>query len=90
MKSTLRLSLAFTVLVAGIALAFNPTLRNEDSKSYEMDIECGGSTTHTSISGNTSTTLSNVGCKLKVKGAGSAKLTENMKCVIKNSMLDCD
>lgn len=89
MTTSLRLVFAVAVLVAGAALAFNPTLRNEDSKSYEMEIECGSSTTHTSISSNTSTTLSNVGCKLKVKGAGSARLTENMKCVIKNSMLDC-
>lgn len=92
MKRTLALTALLASLgVATAAWAFQPTLRNEDSKSYQYEIECGGSTTHSSISGNTSTTLSsgNGNCKLKVKGAGAAKLADDMKCVIKNGMLDC-
>lgn len=90
MKTTVRLAAVSAALISALAFAFNPTLVNRDSKTYQMDIECGSSTLHSSIGSNTSTTLSNVGCKLKVKGAGSAKLTENMKCVIKDSMLDCN
>jgi hypothetical protein len=47
---------------------------------------------HSSINGNTQTSLgmSATGCKLKVKGAGSAKLANDMKCKIKNGMLECD
>lgn len=90
MKTPIRLTLVVAALASALAFAFNPTLENRDGKAYEMDIECGASTTHTSIGSHTSTTLSNVGCKLKVKGAGAAKLTENMKCVIKDSMLDCN
>ena len=83
---------AAVLLAAGSALAFSPELRNEDSKSYDYEIECGGSTLHSSISGNTTTSLgmSAEGCKLKVKGAGSAKLAADMKCKIKDGMLDCD
>jgi hypothetical protein len=90
MKRTL-LAVAATFLFAAPAFAFAPELHNEDDKSYEMEIECGGSTTHTSINGHTTTSLSaSSGCKLKVKGAGSAKLHDDIKCKIKNGMLDCD
>ncbi|MBI3184060.1 MAG: hypothetical protein HYZ28_18155 [Myxococcales bacterium] len=87
-----RILFAAALLAGGAALAFSPELRNEDSKSYEYELECGGSTTHSSIGSNTTTSLglSSVGCKLKVKGAGSAKLAEDMKCRIKDSMLECD
>lgn len=87
-----RILFAVTVLLSASAFAFSPELKNEDSKSYEYELECGGSTLHSSIGSNTSTSLglSAVGCKLRVKGAGAAKLSENMKCKIKNSMLDCD
>jgi hypothetical protein len=88
--SKLRIAVVSVLCFGGAAFAFSPELHNEDSKSYEMEIECGSSTTHTSISGNTSTTVGSPGCKLKIKGAGSAKLAENMKCTIKNSMLDCN
>ncbi|MBL9036917.1 MAG: hypothetical protein JNG84_00250 [Archangium sp.] len=85
-----RFALAAALLASTAALAFHPTLSNQDSKKYEMEIECGSSTLHTSIGSNTSTSLPHEGCKLRVKGAGSAKLAADMKCVIKNSMLDCD
>ena len=81
--------LLLSLLLSAPAWAFQPTLHNEDSKTYEYELECGASTTHSSIGGNTTTTLSS-GCKLKIKGAGSAKLSDNMKCKIKNSMLECD
>jgi hypothetical protein len=82
--------LAAALLTAAAAYAFSPELRNEDSKTYEYEIECGGSTLHSSIGGNTTTSLSaSKGCKLKVKGAGAAKLSDDMKCKIKDGMLDC-
>lgn len=91
MKRTLFAGIA-TLLIASPAFAFSPELHNEDGQSYEYELVCGGSTLHSSISGNTSTSLglSSVGCKLKVKGAGSAKLSENMKCKIKDHSLDCE
>jgi len=86
------LIVAALLLTAGSARAFSPELRNEDSKSYDYQIECGGSTLHSSIGGNTTTSLgmSSEGCKLKAKGAGSTKLAADMKCKIKDGMLDCD
>jgi hypothetical protein len=90
MKRTLLATIA-TLIVSAPAFAFSPELRNEDGKSYEYELECGGSTLHSSINGHTSTSLgmSATGCKLKVKGAGVAKLANDMKCNIKNGMLDC-
>lgn len=81
-----------TLLIASPAFAFSPELSNQDGRSYDYELVCGGSTVHSSIGSNTSTSLglSSVGCKLKVKGAGTAKLSEDMKCKIKDGMLDCD
>jgi hypothetical protein len=91
MKRTLTLIAVVVSFVAVPAYAFSPELRNEDSKSYNFEIECGGSTLQSSIGGHTTTSLglSSVGCKLKIKGAGAAKLAKDMKCIIKDSMLDC-
>jgi hypothetical protein len=92
MKKTLVTGLALACFgIAGSALAFQPTFKNEDSKSYKYEVQCGGSTTHSSISANTSTTLSsgNGNCTLKVEGAGSAKLKDDLKCVIKAGSLSC-
>jgi hypothetical protein len=75
--------------IGTLAFAFQPTLKNEDSKTYKYQLVCGGSTTHSSISGNTSTSIGGVGCKLVIEGAGAAKLAEDTKCVIKKSTLDC-
>lgn len=82
--------LVAALTAGGLAYAFSPELHNEDDKTYEMEIECGGSTTHTSINGHTSTSLSgDSGCKLRVKGAGTVKLADDMKCNIKHGELDC-
>ena len=55
------------------------------------DIECGGSGYHgTFHHGHNAWGNSYNGCKLKVKGAGSAKITNHSSCTIKNHMLDCD
>jgi hypothetical protein len=90
-RTTVLASVASALLVSAHAWAFQPTLKNEDSKTYEYEIQCGGSTTHSRINGNTSTTLSsgNGNCKLKVKGAGVVKLADDLKCVIKKGELDC-
>lgn len=80
---------ALAVLIAVPAFASRPTLENRDGKKYDYDLECGASTQHSSVGSHTTTTL-DAKCKLKVKGAGAAKLDENMKCVIKDSMLDCN
>lgn len=70
------------------ALAFSPELVNEDGSAYEYELECGGSTTNSSIDGNSSTSLSS-GCELRVRGAGSASLREDMRCTIRNGSLSC-
>jgi hypothetical protein len=72
-----------TMLFAATAYAFQPTLKNEDSKEYKYEIRCSGSSTHSSISSNTYQTISGVGCTLIISGAGSSKLADNMKCVNK-------
>jgi hypothetical protein len=77
-------------LFASSSLAFSPTLRNEDSKSYSYEVKCSGSSLHSSISGNTSMSLSgHNGCSLIIPGAGSAQLADNLNCTIKNSTLIC-
>ena len=59
MKSVLLACLAVLTLTT-TALAFSPELVNEDSSSYDYELECGGSTTNSSIDGNSSTSLSSV------------------------------
>jgi hypothetical protein len=90
-KQPMKKIIAFltTMLFAATAYAFQPTLKNEDSKAYKYEIKCTSSSTHSSVSANTSQTLSGVGCMLIIPGAGSAKLADNMKCVIKNGALTC-
>jgi hypothetical protein len=88
-KTFVSIALAL-LLVPAAALAFNPELHNEDGKSYDYDIVCGGSTTHSKIGGHTTTSLgSGSNCTLKVQGAGSSKLAPNMKCTIKGGSLSC-
>ena len=89
MKKTL-IAIAFGLFVAPAAWAFSPELHNEDGKSYDYDLVCGGSTTHSKIGGHTTTSLgSGTNCTLKVQGAGSSKLAPNMKCTIKGGALSC-
>ncbi|MGA9520870.1 MAG: hypothetical protein WBV82_05365 [Myxococcaceae bacterium] len=88
-KPFLKSVLPAALLISSSALAFQPTLRNEDSKTYRYELQCGGSTTQSSIGGSTNQTLRS-GCTIKVKGAGSAKLSDDMRCRIKDSMLECD
>lgn len=76
------------VALSATAFAFSPELVNEDSSSYDYELECGGSTTNSSIGGNSSTSLSS-GCTLRVDGAGSASLREDMRCTIRNGSLSC-
>jgi hypothetical protein len=82
--ATFGLLLASTAAYAG----FHPTLHNDDSKEYKYELDCGSSSTLSHINSNTTETLSS-GCTLKVEGVGSAKLTDDMKCVIKNASLSC-
>ena len=49
--------LGTVTLWSSVALAFAPTLKNEDSKSYNYKVICGGSTTNSSINGNTETKM---------------------------------
>lgn len=81
--------LALAVLISFPAFAGRPTLENRDGRKYDYALECGASTQNSSVGSHTTTTL-DAKCKLKVKGAGGAKLEDNMKCVIKDSMLDCN
>jgi hypothetical protein len=87
MKSVLLACLSVLTLTT-TALAFSPELVNEDSSSYDYELECGGSTTNSSIDGNSSTSLSS-GCTLRVRGAGSASLREDMRCTISGGSLSC-
>lgn len=87
-KLTLAVSLALAAAVALPAAAGSaPTLHNADSGSYSYDLECGASTTHSSIDGNTTVTLSD-GCTLKVAGS-SKDLRSGMTCEISGGSLSC-
>jgi len=61
-------------LVLSIALfssaGFAADLQNRDSKSYDVKIHDGGSTTHSSIGGNTYRNSVCSSCRLEVVGVG--------------------
>ena len=87
-KLTLALSLLVAAALAGpVAAGSSPTLHNADASSYSYDLECGASTTHSSIDGNTTVTLTD-GCTLKVAGA-SKDLRGGMACEISGGSLSC-
>ncbi len=87
-KLTLIASLALAAALAVPAAAGGaPTLHNADSSEYSYDLECGASTTHSSIAGNTTVTLSE-GCTLKVAGS-SKDLRGGMACEISGGSLSC-
>lgn len=83
-KLTLALSLA---LALPAAAGSSPTLHNADSSEYSYDLECGASTTHSTISGSTTVTLTD-GCTLKVAGS-SKELRSGMSCEISGGSLSC-
>ncbi len=58
------------LMTSTAAYAFNPTLENNDSKTYRYKVICGGSTSNTSIGGNTTQTLTSGNCKLDIAGVG--------------------
>lgn len=64
-----RILFTAVLLSAGTALAFSPELRNEDSKGYEYELVCGGSTTHSSIGANTTQSLAGQ-CGLQAEDQG--------------------
>ncbi|MBL8621948.1 MAG: hypothetical protein JNK64_11610 [Myxococcales bacterium] len=87
-KLTLALSLAAAAALALPAAAgSSPTLHNADSSEYSYDLECGASTTHSTIGGNTTVTLTD-GCTLKVAGSSKA-LRSDMTCEISGGSLSC-
>lgn len=79
---------AAVTFAAATALAFSPTLHNDDSSRYNYVLECGGSSTNSWVDSNSTVTLSS-GCTLKVEGAGSADLKDDMSCQIKDGSLRC-
>src|SRR5437016_6031621 len=50
-KSVFLLALPTSILVSGLALAFQPTLSNDDGKAYSYELLCGASSSRSSISG---------------------------------------
>lgn len=81
-----RLALA-VVLFALPALA-RPTLHNRDERRYDFSLECRDSTEHGHVAGQDTALLSSR-CTLTVKGAGSAKVHGDSRCVIKSGTLVC-
>lgn len=87
-KLAVALSLALAAALALPAAAgSSPTLHNADSSEYSYDLECGASTTHSTISGSTTVTLTD-GCTLKVAGSSKA-LRSGMSCEISGGSLSC-
>ena len=81
-----RLALA-VVLFALPALA-RPTLHNRDERRYDFSLECRDSVEHGHVASQDTAPLSSR-CTLTVKGAGSAKVNVDSRCVIKASSLSC-
>ena len=89
MKTIKYAAAAAVLFVSAAAWAgFAATLKNEDSKPYKYELSCNGATTTSTIAPHTEETLRS-SCKLKVEGAGTASLVDDMKCVIKNGSLSC-
>ena len=87
-KLAVALSLALAAALALPAAAGSaPTRHNADSSEYSYDLECGASTTHSTISGSTTVTLTD-GCTLKVAGS-SKELRSGMSCEISGGALSC-
>lgn len=88
--SILATALATVALIAAALPAHAgsaPTLHNDDDTDYAYDLECGGSTTHSTVDHNTTVTLSE-GCTLRVAGS-SKELRGGMTCDIKGGSLTC-
>lgn len=79
--------LALVVLFAVPALA-RPTLSNHDDRRYDFILECRASTEHGRVAAQELAPLSS-GCTLSVKGAGSARVHSDTRCVIRGRNLVC-
>jgi len=83
-----KLIIIFAVLMTA-SMLFSADLRNTDSRGYGLEISSGGSTTHTSISSNT--TMSGGapdGYTIKIKETGSTlKVDGDRTVTIKNGQL---
>ncbi len=79
--------LALIVLLAVPALA-RPTLSNRDDRRYDYVLECRASMEHGRVSAQELAPLSS-GCTLSVKGAGSARVHTDSRCVIRGHNLAC-
>ena len=75
------------VLLAVPALA-RPTLSNRDERRYDYALECASSTERGRVDARDTAPLSSR-CKRTVKGAGSAKVHTDSRCVIKGGTLVC-
>jgi len=80
-------SLLFAVTLLPFA-AVAADLQNRDSQSYDVKIHDGGSTTHSSISGNTYQNSVCSSCRLEVVGVGEIEVESgDSRVVIQNSSL---
>jgi hypothetical protein len=79
-------AMAFVMLLA--ASAFAGDLVNKDSSSYDIEVSCGGGTTHTSINGNTTQSgRAGKGCTIKIKGGDSITAGGDKDVIIKDGKL---
>lgn len=76
-------TLVITYVLLFSTAAFAATLKNEDSKRYELKLESGASTTSTSIEGNTTSASICSKCKINIEGVGSIEVAGSDEVVIK-------
>ena len=72
-----------TLFAAGLTLSA-VDLKNEDSKTYQVKVHEGASTTNTSIGGNTTKYNITSDGKVEVVGAGTIKASGDAVIVIKD------
>lgn len=75
-------------LLITVPLLSAVTLSNKDGKKYNLYVDHGSSATHTSLNGNTTTTVCSQKCTIKIKGNGaSIKASDGDQIVIQKGVL---
>ena len=75
-------------LVAGPALAGNASLKNTDSASHAIAVDCGAGTTKRTLNANTVIQVGD-GCKVSVERSTATEVKSGQSCTIKDSKLSC-
>jgi hypothetical protein len=83
----MRATVVFAVILFTVGGVMAVDLKNEDSKSYEIKIHDGPTTTSSSIAGNTTRASICSECAIEVVGVGSIEASGDQVVLIKDGAL---